>query len=134
LQISGLKKCRLRRSRLYEIIASVGRGGQSIMMWVILFGFYFALEILDPTKTQLDRMSMGILIAAVTSFTFFVAFRKTSSRMQVLPYTAGFVGVLITRYLGLIYSVLWFVLVFGLIAGFLGWQRHSQSLSSKQKP
>ncbi len=104
------------------------------MTWVIILGLYFALKILDPTKTQLDRMSMGIWIAAVTSLIFFVVFPKISPKMQVLLHIGGFVGVLITGYFDLIYSVLWFVLVFGLTAGFLGWQRHSQRLSSKEKP
>ena len=42
------------------------------MTWIVIlgisFGFYWALKILDPTKTQLDRMGTGSLIAAAASF------------------------------------------------------------------
>jgi hypothetical protein len=108
------------------------------MKWIltlgISFGFFLAIQILDPTKTQLDRMYTGILIATAASSIVLVAFPKISPNMLILMLIPEFCGVLIFAYFGLIYSVLWFVLVFGLIAGFLGWQRHSQSLSSKQKP
>ena len=108
------------------------------MTWIVIlgisFGFYWALKILDPTKTQLDHMGTGSLIAAAASFIVLVAFPKMSSTIQTLLYIVAFCGVLIFAYFGLIYSVLWFFLVFGLVAGFLGWQRHSQSLSSKEKP
>lgn len=108
------------------------------MTWIVIlgisFGFFLALQILDPTKTQLDRMYIGILIAAAASSIALVAFPKISPTMLILMLIPEFCGVLIFAYFGLIYSVLWFLLVFGLIAGFLSWQRYSQSLSSKEKP
>ena len=108
------------------------------MPWIFSIGLYLEfsliINIFNPTKTQIDRMSTGIFMGIIASVIILFTFPKISLKMQVLLHVGAFCGMVISGYFGLIYSVLWFFLVFGLIAGFLGWQRHSQSLSSKQKP
>jgi high-affinity nickel permease len=98
-------------------------------------GLYFLFkDIFNPTETQSARLGTGFFMGIMASTIIRMAFPKISWEIQVLLQVGEFLGMVISGYFGLIYSVLWFVLVFGLTAGFLGWQRHSQSLSSKEKP
>ncbi len=121
--------------KLWQILeVEVKSNMKFIVINGICFGFILVLQILNPTKTQLDSMNTGILIAAAASSIALVVFPKISPNRLILMLIPEFCGVLIFAYFGLIYSVLWFFLVFGLTAGFLGWQRRSQRLSSKQEP
>lgn len=99
------------------------------MHWIFTFGltleFFLIRDFFNPTKTQHDRLSTGLIMGIIASGIILSAFPKISLQMQVLLHLGAFCGMIISGYFGLIYSVLWFVLVFGLIAGFLSWQRHS---------
>jgi hypothetical protein len=108
------------------------------MTWIFIIGYYVEYSLianfLNATKTQIDRLGTGLFMGMMAPAFILSAFPKTSLKMQVLLHVGAFCGMVISVYFDLIYSALWFVLVFGLTAGFLGWQRHSQSLSSKEQP
>ncbi len=107
------------------------------MPWIFSIGFYleFSLitNIFNPTKTQVDRMGIGLFMGIMASVIILFAFPKISLKMQTLLHFSAFCGLVISGYFGLIYSLLWFFLTFGLIAGFLCWQRHSQRLSNSEE-
>ena len=108
------------------------------MHWIFIIAYYLEFSLIanffNATKTQIDRLGTGLFMGMMAFAFILSAFPKTSLKMQVLLQLGAFCGMVISVYFGLIYSALWFFLVFGLTAGFLFWQRHSQSISSKEKP